>query len=65
MLHITWDEAKNKINQDKHGLNFELVQLVFDDPFHVMRRDRIENGELRWQTIGLINGRLLCLIAHT
>jgi uncharacterized protein len=65
MLHISWDEAKNKINQDKHKLDFELAKLVFEDPLHLMRQDRIENGEQRWQTLGMVNGLAIVLVAHT
>ena len=28
-------------------------------------QDRIENGERRWQTLGLVGGMLLLLVAHT
>ena len=30
-----------------------------------MAQDRIENGEQRWQTIGMLDGHLLLLVAHT
>lgn len=26
-----WDEKKNKINQDRHNISFELAQLAFID----------------------------------
>lgn len=61
---IAWDALKNQINLRKHGLDFALAQLVFDDPFHIARQDRIENGEQRWQTIGMAGSTLL-LVAHT
>ena len=61
----SWDETKNFSNLQKHGISFELAKLVFDDPFHLTRQDRIENGEKRWQTIGVINGIVLILVAHT
>lgn len=28
-------------------------------------QDRIENGEQRWQTIGMVGAYLLLLVAHT
>ncbi len=62
---ITWDEVKNKINQKKHGVSFEAAQLVFTDPLHITRKDRVENGELHWQTIGHVGGVLLILVVHT
>ena len=61
----SWDDDKNESNKDKHGVSFETAQLVFDDPLHVSRQDRIENGEERWQTIGLVGGVALLLVAHT
>ncbi len=53
---FSWDDAKNEINQRKHGVSFEAAQLVFDDPLHITRQDRIEHGEQRWQTSGQVGG---------
>lgn len=64
-MKVVWDESKNSINREKHRVSFETAQLVFDDPLHVSRQDRIENGEQRWQTIGLVGGVVLLLVAHT
>ena len=38
---------------------------MFDDPLHVTRQDRFENGEQRWQTAGMTGGVVLLLVAHT
>jgi uncharacterized protein len=27
-----WDEAKNRLNQDKHGVSFEQARRAFTDP---------------------------------
>lgn len=62
---FSWDDAKDESNQRKHGLSFAAAKLVFDDPLHVTRHDRIENGEQRWQTVGLAGGVALLLVAHT
>jgi len=62
---FTWDEGKNLSNQRKHGVSFEEAVSVFADPLHVMRQDRIEGGEHRWQTIGSAYGVTLLLVAHT
>jgi uncharacterized DUF497 family protein len=64
-MKVVWDESKNQINQSKHRLSFETAQLVFDDPLHVSRQERIEGGEQRWQTIGLVHGLVLLLVAHS
>lgn len=64
-MKITWDSNKDRINQQKHRISFETAQHVFDDPLHISRQDRFENGELRWQTVGLVGGVVLLLVAHT
>jgi hypothetical protein len=62
---FSWDDSKNVSNQRKHGISFEAAKLVFDDPLHVTRQDRIEDGEQRWQTVGMAGGVALLLVAHT
>lgn len=64
-MKFAWDETKNSINRRKHQVGFETAQLVFNDPLHVSKQDRIENNEQRWQTIGLVHGVVLLLVAHT
>lgn len=60
-----WDAAKADSNLRKHRVSFETAVLVFADPFALARQDRIVNGEPRWQTLGLVDGHLLLLVAHT
>lgn len=62
---FSWSEAKNASNRRKHGVSFESAQLVFDDPMQITSQDRIENGELRWQTMGMAAGITLIVVAHT
>jgi hypothetical protein len=45
--------------------SFEAAKLVFGDPLHISRQDRTEDGELRWQTIGMVADVALLLVAHT
>lgn len=63
--YFEWDDQKAEINYRKHGVRFEEAALAFDDPFAISNQDRIENGEQRWQTIGMVGGCLLLLVAHT
>jgi len=65
MVRFEWDEAKAKSNLRKHGVRFEDAMLVFADPFAMVEQDRWEGGELRWQTLGLVGGIVLLLVAHT
>jgi uncharacterized DUF497 family protein len=39
--------------------------LVFSDPYALVEQDRIDGGELRWQTLGLVGGVVFLLVAHT
>lgn len=65
MLRFEWDEAKNLSNLRKHGVSFETATRVFADPFALSKQDRIEGGERRWRTMGLIEGFLVLVVAHT
>jgi len=64
-MRFEWDEAKNRSNQAKHGLSFETATLVFDDPQQLSVQDRYEGSEERWQTLGLVGGAVVILVAHT
>jgi uncharacterized DUF497 family protein len=60
-----WDTRKARDNQRKHRVSFEAARHVFDDPAALFDQDRTQDGELRWQTLGLAEGTLLLLVAHT
>jgi len=62
---FTWDQDKNLRNQSKHGVSFEAAVHVFYDPLHTTVQDRIEDGEPRWQTIGVVENVVVILVAHT
>ena len=65
-LRFAWDETKNRSNQRKHdGIAFEMAAQVFRDPLRLTRQDRIEGGEERWQTLGVVQGVTVLLVAHT
>jgi hypothetical protein len=64
-IRFEWDDAKNELNQKNHGVRFEEASRVFDDPLYISNKERIEGGEERWQTNGLVRGQLLLIVAHT
>jgi hypothetical protein len=64
MIQFEWDEAKAQTNRVKHGVTFEDAVLG-EDPNVVSEQDRIIEGEARWQSVGLVRGVLLLLVAHT
>jgi uncharacterized DUF497 family protein len=57
--------ARNLSNRRKHGVSFEEATQVFLDPFYVSLKERIEDGEQRWQTYGEVKSCLLVMVAHT
>jgi uncharacterized DUF497 family protein len=65
MIRFEWDLSKARSNERKHGVGFEIALHVFEDPNALVEQDRIEGGEQRWQTLGLVGGVLLLLVAHT
>jgi uncharacterized protein len=64
-MKFTWDPLKNQMNLAKHGVSFETAILIFDDPYHLSKLDRVVDGEERWQTIGEIRGMVILIVAHT
>lgn len=64
-VEFAWDECKNRANRKKQRITFETSTLVFDDPFHISVQDREVDGEARWQTIGMVDGVHVLVVAHT
>jgi uncharacterized DUF497 family protein len=65
MIRFEWDEEKNRLNQKKHGIDFETARLVFDDPFCVSFVERVSGGEERWHAIGLVEDIIVIVVVHT
>jgi uncharacterized DUF497 family protein len=42
-----WDETKNRLNQDKHGVSFEEARHAFVDPNRVILADLDHSGDER------------------
>lgn len=57
-MRYEWNEEKSRSNRKKHGVAFEAVK-VFNDPFLLLTKDRIEEGEQRWHAIGRRGGDLI------
>ncbi|MCI8899593.1 MAG: BrnT family toxin [Lachnospiraceae bacterium] len=54
-MTFEWDEDKNKINLEKHGIDFETAILVFNDMQRIEIFD-LEHSveEDRYNTIGMV-----------
>ena len=57
------DENKNRANRAKHGIDFDLAIMAFDDPLALTTQDRDIDGEQRYQLIGAVFTRII-LVAH-
>jgi len=53
-MEFEWDEAKNKSNIEKHGIDFNDVRQVFDKPVIAKEDERFDYGEKRIIAIGLL-----------
>ena len=58
-MDFEWDAAKEHANLKKHGLNFRTAAKVFLDPHVIEFDDRDAEDELRFNAIGLVDGRML------
>jgi uncharacterized protein len=53
---FAWDEDKNRINQEKHGVAFETAQLAFMDEHRVIAEDLGHSGdEHRYYCFGRVH----------
>jgi uncharacterized DUF497 family protein len=64
MTLFEWNDTKARANLRKHGISFEIATLVFDDPDLIMMKDRVVDGEQRWQALGSARGEAILLVVH-
>jgi uncharacterized protein (DUF4415 family) len=65
MRRFEWDATKDRTNQRKHGFGFRTAARVFEDPDIVLMEDRVdEEGEQRWQALGMVGGRFLLVVVQ-
>jgi uncharacterized protein len=63
-VRFDWDSAKAESNRRKHGISFATAVRAFGDPFALTTASGVEDGEMRWQTLGLVEGHVLLLVVH-
>ncbi len=58
--HFEWNESKNKENQKKHCISFEIAQYAFADPKRIIFEDLTHSEkEKRYYCIGKIEGGIV------
>lgn len=61
-LRFEWDEEKNHLNQEKHGISFETAAYVFQDEHYIEMYDFEHSvDEDRYIAIGKV-GELLFVV---
>lgn len=65
-MKFEWDEKKEKINIQKHGISFEQASYVFADPFALNKYDdKHSDDEERWILLGKSLNETILVVAHT
>lgn len=66
MINFEWDEDKNQINKEKHGLSFETAIECWEDPLSFDYVDEAHSSypnEIRWYKFGrLKDGRIIRVV---
>ena len=64
-MKYEWDENKNKLNQQKHGISFEEAKEVFEDALQISKLDhRFNHFEERWITVGATSKHKVLVVAN-
>ena len=63
-LSFEWDERKNEINRQKHGISFETAREVFYDDAVVFDVPDHSVGEERFLIIGMTLSSKICIVSH-
>jgi uncharacterized DUF497 family protein len=57
-----WDEAKNRENIARHGIDFADAHRIFERPMLVRIDDREDYGEDRWIALGQLGGLVVVIV---
>jgi hypothetical protein len=58
--HFEWDDDKDRANQTKHHVPFQLAQHAFSDPHRIVAKDvEHSQSEDRYYCFGMVNGGVL------
>lgn len=58
--HFEWDDDKDRANQAKHDVPFQLAQHAFSDPRRIIAKDvEHSQSEDRFYCFGMVNGGVL------
>ena len=61
-MQFEWDEQKNRVNIQKHGIDFADAVELFASPMLTALDDREDYGEDRWIGLGRVKARVLVVV---
>ena len=61
-MNFEWDEQKNLVNIQKHGIDFADAWELWEAPMLTAIDDRSNYGEVRWIGIGLLRSRVVVVV---
>ncbi len=65
MYSFDWDENKNEINRQKHGIAFEEASTVFFDESAILFDDpEHSEEEERFLLLGMSESANVCMVCH-
>ena len=65
MYYFDWDENKNRINLEKHGITFEEASTVFFDDRAILFDDPEHSiDEARFLLLGMSETAKVCIVCH-
>jgi hypothetical protein len=64
-MNFDWDENKNQINREKHGIDFDEASTVFFDKKAILFDDPEHSGqEERFLLLGMSKTARVCIVCH-
>jgi hypothetical protein len=61
-MEISYDPEKRRLTLEHRGLDLEDAALVFAGTAMTVEDDRRDYGETRYQTLGLLRGRVVMVV---
>jgi uncharacterized DUF497 family protein len=61
-MQYEWDEQKRPNNARKHGIDFQDATAIFASDTVLMEDDRLDYGERRFVSLGLLQGRVIVVV---
>ncbi|AXV14707.1 hypothetical protein CYG48_02680 [Neorhizobium sp. SOG26] len=61
-MPVIFDPEKRRLTLEQRGLDFADADKVFDGPHLTIEDDRIDYGEVRYLTVGMLEQRMVVLV---